>query len=520
MDDPLVYARAIHFAATIVAAGAVYFRVFIAAPVFAAKGEVLAHFAENIRRQCYWQLWIGFVLAVLSGVLWLLLLAGTLYEAPLSELWSNGGLWTVATETRFGQVSLARLTLAIVLAAMSVGWPALTPRAAGFVQAALATALLVAPAWTGHAGATPGLAGAWPLAADALHLLAAGIWLGALPLLAMLLAATCSAEIRNTGELVVAVVRRFSLFGMASVVALLATGIINSWYEVGAWGDLLDTAYGRLVLVKAALFAAMVAVATVNRFHHTPRLVTTGLVGRAAKRRLQRNCWIETVLGFAAVSVAGVLGAMAPAIHTSHEHEHGIHTSHEHEHGADHAVYQEVPAGAAFVHIHSDEGMAEVTITPGRVGMSRATIYLWDENSDALDARDVTLALTPPAAGSTPVTRSAARSPQGGWNVENIALRTRKLDGDRRRRNRIRPAPQCGGADRHRAGAIARIRSIGVSAGGASRAADAPDAPSRNRRIKAARKGRRRGRGSRLQSIVVGPKTGPGEGVNLCFLRV
>jgi uncharacterized membrane protein len=34
MDDPLIYVRAIHFAATITAVGAIFFSVFIAEPAF------------------------------------------------------------------------------------------------------------------------------------------------------------------------------------------------------------------------------------------------------------------------------------------------------------------------------------------------------------------------------------------------------------------------------------------------------------------------------------------------------
>ena len=48
--------------------------------------------------------------------------------------------------------------------------------------------MLASLAWAGHGAATPGAAGDLHLAADVLHLLAAGLWLGTLPPLVLLLA--------------------------------------------------------------------------------------------------------------------------------------------------------------------------------------------------------------------------------------------------------------------------------------------------------------------------------------------
>ena len=217
--------------------------------------------------------WASLAVAVLSGAIWLALLAANIYGAPVDEVWRNGGVWTVAMQTRFGQVSMARLALAVLLA----GWMVMLAGAIardrwGAFPVILAIGFLIGPAWTGHAGATPGGAGQIPLAADALHLLAAGVWLGSLPSLAMLLAAAWRNKEPARTAVVATAVRRFSLLGIASAGALLASGIINTWYEVGSPRDLIATAYGRLVLAKIALFAAMVSIAAVNRFHLTPRL--------------------------------------------------------------------------------------------------------------------------------------------------------------------------------------------------------------------------------------------------------
>jgi len=399
LGDTLVYVRAVHFAATIAAAGAVIFKVIVAGRAFAAA-EMLDRDIAHLRRRWTILVWASLAMAAVSGAIWLVLLAGDIYAAPIAEVWRDGGVWTVATQTRFGQVSLARLAAAALLAASLPVLSRITARDTWSAGAlVLAIIVRIGPAWTGHAGATPGLAGEFPLAADALHLLAAGTWLGGLPPLALLLAARPQKEPRWAAMTAIAV-RRFSLLGVISVGALLASGIINSWYEVGTINNLFTTSYGRLVLIKIALFAAMVLFASVNRFYLTPRLATAGTV-----RLLCHTSIAEIGLGFAAVAVVGFLGAMAPASHT---HRHPAHTT--------------VAQGAAFVHIHSNAGMADVTIMPGRVGTAQASIRLWNEEFEPLAAERLTLALTPPGRAAKPVIRPAAKDQDGSWKVDAIAL--------------------------------------------------------------------------------------------------
>ena len=396
MGDPLAYVRAIHFAATIIAAGVVIFEVVVAAPAFAAAAAAPDQAIERLRSRWSWLVWASLAVAAVSGAIWLVLLAGDIYAAPIADVWRDGGVWTVASETRFGQVLLVRLAAAVLLAA---SLPMLRRSADrglwGASVIVLAIAVLIGPAWTGHAGATPGLAGEFPLAADALHLLAAGIWLGGLPPLAILLAAAWRGKEPRWATVTAIAVQRFSLLGVISVSALLASGIANSWYEVGTLNNLFATSYGQLVLIKIALFAAMIGLACLNRFYLTPRLANAGMV-----RRLYHTSLAETGLGFAAVAVVGFLGTMAPASHTHHD--------------------AAIPEGAAFVHIHSNAGMADVTIMPGRVGTARATIRLWNDDFEPLAAERLTFTLTPP--GDQPITWPAALAQDGSWQVDVIAL--------------------------------------------------------------------------------------------------
>jgi putative copper resistance protein D len=320
-----------------------------------------------------------------------------MYQASIIEVWREGGLGIVLTETRFGQVWLIRLGLAIALALLLAS-PTTFPRAGGLVQVILATGLLISLAWIGHAGATPGPAGQFHLTADVLHLAAVGVWIGGLSPLVMLLSAANRSNGRDCVSITTAV-HRFSLFGITSVGVLLATGIVNSWYLVGSVNNLVETVYGQLVLLKLGLFAALVVIATVNRFHLTPQLPSA-----QAARKLLRNSMVETALGLAVVFVVGLLGTLPPAVHSHH-----------------HVPITTIPADASFVHIHSKQGMADVIIEPGHTGTASATIRLWTEDFRPLDAQEVSVILTGPD-GSKPTTRSASLGSDAAWRTDGIEL--------------------------------------------------------------------------------------------------
>jgi copper transport protein len=95
---------------------------------------------------------------------------------------------------------------------------------------------------------------------------------------------------------------------------------------------------------------------------------------------------------------------MAPASHTHHN--------------------AAIPEGAAFVHIHSNAGMADVTIMPGRVGAARATIRLWNDEFKPLAAEKLTfsLMLRAPGAGNKLIMRSPAQDQDGSWTVDGLEL--------------------------------------------------------------------------------------------------
>jgi copper resistance protein D len=386
MADPLIFVRGAHFAATLVACGTVSFIALMAPPISNPPAGFL-----TLRDRLTVLIWLALAIAILSGAAWLVLLAADITGATIAEVCLHGGAWPVLFDTRFGLVFCARLALAVALALLIV-WPAMR-----MLQFVVAGALIALPAWVGHAGATPGIAGDVHLISDMAHLLAAGSWLGALPAFVLLLT-NVRRDDPDWDDFLLRTTQRFSVVGMVSVATLLASGLINSWNLLSGPRDLVTTDYGRLIALKVGLFIAMISVAAVNKFYLTPRLPKP-----SALRALRRNSLAEIALGLCVLFFVGALGTLAPTAHR-------------------HAVTEGIPPGAAFVHIHAPEAMADVMINPGRPGLSEATIRVMGEDLSRFPAKDVRLALEPPRSSGPTLERGAIEEADGAWRVKDIAL--------------------------------------------------------------------------------------------------
>ena len=388
MNDPLILFRAVHIAATVLSSGTVAFLVLVAEPAARRADNVSL---GGLRRRLNVMIWSALAVAVIAEAGWLVWLSADIYGAPVIAVCLHGGVWMVLTDTRFGLVTTLRLGLAALLALLIL-WPATR-----LLQIAAGAGLIALIALVGHAGATPGAAGDIHLTSDMAHLLAAGAWLGGLPALAMLLAAARKANDPAWRGLAVGAIRRFSWLGIVCVAVLMVSGIINSWNLLSGPRDLITTAYGRLLLLKIGLFVAMVGIAAANRFHFTPQLPAA-----SALRALQRNSLAETGLGLCVLLFVGALGTLSPSGHA-------------------HNTNADVPPNAAFVHIHTSEAMAEVTIEPGRTGKASALIRVLREDFSEYPAASIELTLDPPSGGSK-IARSAAHLPDGNWEVNGLEL--------------------------------------------------------------------------------------------------
>jgi copper resistance protein D len=402
----MVFERAIHFTATILAVGIVFFVAFIAEPAL-RKTANDTRLARTVFARLRWIMWLSLAFALASDVAWLVLTAASMSGQSVADVYSQDVLWTVLSQTDFGNDWLVRLVLACGLAGVSVSFLSARGAKSGWLKTAaviLAAAFVGGLAWTGHAIGGQGLEGVVHPIADILHLIAAAAWVGALIPLTLLLAMTG----QNADALAVArtATLRFSTLGIASVATILLTGIVNTWYLSGSIDALTETKYGHLLLLKIALFFAMVGVAAFNRLRLTPGLVDNPDVTAAQDaRRLCRNAAAEAAMGAAIIAIVAALGTLPPGSHAHHHESEGL-----------------IPPDAAFQHIHGIDGMADVMIEPGHVGTANATIHLLNDDLETIAALDVTLTLTSPTAGSKPTSHTASKDTDGVWHVDGLQL--------------------------------------------------------------------------------------------------
>ncbi len=264
------------------------------------------------RARAWWAAWWALVAAGAAGLaLWPAAVLRGLGEGP-------GGLGTLLLDTRAGTAWWAQ---AGALAAAALAGLALRGRGvpAGAV-AALALGLppaaaLLAISWAGHASG--GGDRTANIVIDALHNLATAAWLGGLLGLAVLaLPAARSLPPADRVRLGAGVVVRFSAVALTAVAALVVTGVYRALAELGSAGEILDTAYGRALLVKLCIFAVLLTGGAYNRLVAHPRLERAALGldpdDRGASRALRVSVTAELALAAALMVSVAVLVSLPP----------------------------------------------------------------------------------------------------------------------------------------------------------------------------------------------------------------
>lgn len=281
----LAVARGLHLAAALSVLGALGFALLVA-PAGGAAGPLWRQLSLLVR--------IGAAVAWISAALWLPLQAAAMAGA-VDVGTAFAAIPTVLLDTGFGRALMLRLGLLAVAAWLAAPHRSRTIWAVAALLAATACALQ----WRmGHAAVAEDL----PLpAATVLHILAAGLWLGGLlPLWLALPQAPRAA-------------RRFSALGLSCVLVLAATALAQAWVLVVGIAGLVGTDYGRIVLAKLLLLAALLGLAALNRFGLSPGL--SGPEPGRAIRRLRLSILVETGLGLLVLLTAAGLATQPPAAH-------------------------------------------------------------------------------------------------------------------------------------------------------------------------------------------------------------
>ena len=257
---------------------------------------------------------LGAAASVLVGTLgWVMAETVALSDDAANAL-NPAALWTVLWETPFGLACLVRAGL--LMLSVAACFAVHRPKARRWAQMALGGAVMLSFAWTGHGAVAIGKTAGIHLAADFLHLIAAGIWIGALVPLTVLAVAARRSGASEDAHALQAALSAFSQVGMWVVAVVIFSGVVNSIYllNLAQWRDALNSAYGKVLLVKLAVFGGMLGLAAFNRYRIS-RVLDGGseCSGGAPVIDAARSSLVaETLLAALLLGAVSVLGTLPP----------------------------------------------------------------------------------------------------------------------------------------------------------------------------------------------------------------
>lgn len=357
---------------------------------------------------------------VLSLVAQAAAVAGSLVDglqpaALLSVLHTRWGLlWSLRAMLVAGVITVTNVAARRLARDRRDGWW----RGAALV---FSGALIALATMNSHAAAT---APVWlSVGVDWVHVAATVVWMGGLFSLAAILlpaARQNGADARN--RVLGSIVARFSITALASVEILILTGLYQTWAHVSGPSALASTAYGRTLLIKLGLVAAMLVPAAFNLLVARPRLAhDRDPMPAHDLRRFHRAVAAETGLGLLVLGSVAVLTSLPPA--QSVEAASSVPVA-----GAanEPAVTLAAPAGTSLV---------TLTLGPGRIGSNRLDIRVRDRLGAVVTDARVRVRIVPPsdsqiapwAVVPAPTAQgyhaTVALAPGGRWGIE-VAVTT------------------------------------------------------------------------------------------------
>ena len=301
--------------------------------------------------------------------------------APLGGITSLS-VWKAGFATSFGRTAM----IAAVSFAAAYGAGRAPPTLARLLSLLSLIGVGAALAASGHASAAEPR---WLTRSMVfLHGVAIAFWAGALPPLFFAL------NRRTLG--VRQGLMRFSSTIPFVVAALILAGTVLAVIQVEAPAALVETAYGRVLLVKLALLAGLFALSLFNRWTLTASVERGDAV---ATRSLARSVSAETLIMIVIFAVAASWRFTPPPRAL--------------------AIAAALPSS---IHIHQADAMVDLSITPGRAGPVDVSIVIMTGDFGPLDAREVTLVLSNPSAGIEPIRRAARKPGDGTWRIDQLVV--------------------------------------------------------------------------------------------------
>ena len=227
------------------------------------------------------------------------------YEVFLLLLVISSGL--------LGEGVIATLTLAIIAVAGGLAWRKRSTAGATTGQPwnmllMLGAAALLSLSIGSHAGAVPG--SVWAVLVDYIHLLAASAWIGGLVLLPFMFWQVRQSPAATDRRPLWAMVRRYSYLASFAVFVLIITGLFNGLVHIPTLTSLVDTTYGRVLLIKVLILAGALGIAFFNNrlVHRQANHLHTG----ADLQRFNRQINLEALVSLTLMLSVAVLVQTQP----------------------------------------------------------------------------------------------------------------------------------------------------------------------------------------------------------------
>jgi putative copper resistance protein D len=302
MDSLLVAMRFVQFLAMMILFGAALYPYYALdhAPGGRSARTEYAAFLQRVAL-------VAGVCGLISAIVWLGVEAAEM--SGDTNAWHDAGtIATILNKTEFGRIWRWRLVGLILLPATLIWRMRANKAPSTLIPLLFGLVLLTGLAGVGHGAMGLGF-GTWVhLGNQAVHFVAASVWVGGLyPLYRTLARADYELAIKRQA------LHRFSAVGLAAVLLIVASGLLNSWFVVESIHALLFTLYGRLLLLKVLFFLSMVALALVNRLFLMPRL-DANAADTKSLGLLLRTVVAEFVLAVLVVATVSLLGNLPPAM--------------------------------------------------------------------------------------------------------------------------------------------------------------------------------------------------------------
>jgi len=192
-----------------------------------------------------------------------------LFRDPFSPFLAELNL--LVTATTWGRMWQLQLLSAILAAvAFAIVWRRGEATIWWRVAAGAALFCAIVPALSGHSAGT-GQFHVLAVGADAVHIVAAGVWIGTLTALVIVVHEAVKRG-AAASDLLPDAVASFSPVALVSAGVLVSTGLFATWLHVGSLSALFSSTYGRILLAKVGLVAVTTGLGAYNWKRVTPQL--------------------------------------------------------------------------------------------------------------------------------------------------------------------------------------------------------------------------------------------------------